>query len=594
MQVPGFEIERRVAKGGMSTVYRAVQASLGRPVALKVLKHIDSLQQAERFLREARIVAALEHRNIVTIHDVGSVGERYYIAMEFLEGGSLADRIEHGLPEAQALELLEAIAGCLDFVHRRGVVHRDIKPGNILFHADGTAKLSDFGIAQELQDDQDGTMEGNCFGSPYYLSPEQAEGRPLDGRSDIYSLGILFYQMLTGKRPYAERSHIETIVAHLSQPIPVLPRGLERYQRLLEGMIAKDPADRIASAAELLERVRTLRAPEATSAAPGADSGARAATPRAGRAHLPVALLSLAGAAGIAWWLLGGEPAPAPTMAETTPPPALPKNLVAAVAPTSREPLVEATAAAEPAPQAEPDRGIETAVTAPAGEPPAGAEQAATETETETAPVTAEAAPEPLDTGRESPERPDRQAQADADVAADDEETAIETAPATDPSEVATVEAAATAEPVDPGAARIDALIRQAEADLQALRLTRPAGNSAHDRYREVLDLEPGHPGALSGIDSIAARYAAMTEKALAEGDRKRAELYLRRGLQVQPGHPALAAAAETLKKIETPPAEVAPALVEATVEQPEESLRGPGSGNIVKDFQKLWRAVFD
>ena len=589
MQVAGYLIERLVAEGGMSTVYRAVQASLGRPVALKLLEHIDSLQQAERFLREARIVAALGHRNIVTIHDVGSVDERYYIAMEFLEGGSLADRIEHGVPVEQAVDLLEAIAGCLDFVHRRGIVHRDIKPGNILFHADGTPKLSDFGIAKELKDDQEGTMAGRCFGSPYYLSPEQAEGRPLDGRSDIYSLGIVFYQMLTGRRPYAESSHIETIVAHLSHPIPVLPEGLARYQRLLEGMIAKDPADRIPSAAVLVERVRALRAPEGSSAAVMPGSAPAAAAARAGRARLPAALLSLAGAVGVGWWLLGGAPDESPGTATS----AVPR--VNAVQPQADAAAL--AAAPDPAPAPGPallDQAGHLAMITPPTEPPAAIEAAPNVP----APVVVEDPFEPPVATVQAPETP-----ADRPLAITDAGPEQLAAPAEpvqrqdiDAEPVQPVVDAAVSETagIDQGAARIDALMRQAEADLQALRLTRPAGRSAHDRYREVLELEPGHAAALAGIDSIAARYAALADKALSEGDTERAGLYLRRGRQVRPGHPDLVAAEAALAARETPPVEVAPAVAEVAVEPREESLRGPGSGNIVKDFRKLWRSVFD
>ena len=134
----------------------------------------------------------------------------------------------------------------------------------------------------------------------------------------------------------------------------------------------------------------------------------------------------------------------------------------------------------------------------------------------------------------------------------------------------------------------------QAEADLRALRLTRPAGKRAHDRYREVLGLEPGHTAALAGIHSIAARYAVLADKALSEGDRERAGLFLRRGRQVRPGHPDLVAVEAALAARETPPVEVEPVVVEAAAEPREESLRGPGSGNMVKDFQKLWRSVFD
>ncbi len=175
MEIPGYRIERLVAEGGMSSVFLAVQESLGRRVALKLLKKFDSAQHATRFLEEARIIASLEHRNIITIHDVGVIGERHYIAMEYLEGGSLQDRIDNGIQPEAAIDLLEDIAICLHFVHRKGIVHRDVKPSNILFHVDGTPKLTDFGIAVQRDRDQEQTMDGSAFGSPYYLSPEQAE-----------------------------------------------------------------------------------------------------------------------------------------------------------------------------------------------------------------------------------------------------------------------------------------------------------------------------------------------------------------------------------------------------------------------------------
>ena len=259
MKIPGFNIERLIADGGMSSVYLAVQESLDRRVALKVLRKFDSPKHAERFLYEGRIIASLNHSNIITIHDIGAVGEQHYIAMEYLEGGSLADRIDQGMELPDILDLVETIAGCLDFVHRREIIHRDVKPSNILFHLDGTPKLTDFGIAKQLDDDQDLTMDGSAIGSPYYFSPEQAEGRPLDGRSDIYGLGIIFYQMLTGHRPYAENSHVQTILAHLTHPLPVLPEAYSTYQDLLERMIAKAPEDRVASARELVDLVRAVR-----------------------------------------------------------------------------------------------------------------------------------------------------------------------------------------------------------------------------------------------------------------------------------------------------------------------------------------------
>ena len=275
MDIPGFKIERLIAEGGMASVYLAVQESLERRVALKVLKKFDNLEHSQRFLYEGRIIASLNHHNIITIHDIGVIADRHYIAMEYLEEGSLADRIERGMQLPDILDLLESIGGCLDFVHRREIVHRDVKPANILFHTDGTPKLTDFGIAKQLDGDQNLTMDGSAFGSPYYLSPEQAEGRPLDGRSDIYGLGIVLYEMLTGDKPYAEHSDVETIVAHLNRPIPVLPETFSAYQDLLERMLAKAPEDRFASAGELVDRVREL-------SLSGQGSKARAATIRSG------------------------------------------------------------------------------------------------------------------------------------------------------------------------------------------------------------------------------------------------------------------------------------------------------------------------
>ncbi len=248
-----------VARGGSSSVFRAVQHSLGRQVALKILKPIYREVDAARFFDEGRIIAALNHSNIITIYDIGAIKSWYYIAMEFLDGGSLRERIGGEMPVDDALGLVESIGASLDFVHRKGVVHRDIKPANILFHADGTPKLTDFGIAKQLSTDQELTLDGRALGSPYYLSPEQAQCRSLDGRSDIYSLGVVLYEMLTGHRPYAGESHIDTILAHLTQPVPMLPDHLSSLQGLLNRMMAKAPQDRFETAGAMVEEVRRLR-----------------------------------------------------------------------------------------------------------------------------------------------------------------------------------------------------------------------------------------------------------------------------------------------------------------------------------------------
>ena len=155
--------------------------------------------------------------------------------MEYLEGGNLEDKILEGMTPQAALDLVEVIGDCLDFLHRKNIIHRDIKPANILFHSDGTPILTDFGVAKQQETDSRLTKDGTALGSPYYISPEQAESKPIDGRSDIYSLGIILYEMLTGKKPFEGESDIQIIISHLSDPVPSLPDGLEQYRNWLTG-----------------------------------------------------------------------------------------------------------------------------------------------------------------------------------------------------------------------------------------------------------------------------------------------------------------------------------------------------------------------
>jgi serine/threonine protein kinase len=259
IKIPGYRIIKPIAQGGMAAVYLAEQQSLGRRVVLKLLKKFDDVYQSARFVTEGRIIASLNHRNIITIHDIGVIGERHYIAMEFLEGGDLELRNLEGMSVDAALDLVETIGDCLDFLHRKNIIHRDIKPANILFHSDGTPVLTDFGVAKQQEADARLTRDGTTLGSPYYISPEQAECKPVDGRSDIYSLGVVLYEMLTGSKPYQGESDIQVIISHLSDPVPSLPPQLGQYQELIDRMIAKSPADRFATAAEMVRYLRELR-----------------------------------------------------------------------------------------------------------------------------------------------------------------------------------------------------------------------------------------------------------------------------------------------------------------------------------------------
>ncbi|MGJ0431581.1 serine/threonine-protein kinase [Methylobacter sp.] len=261
LQVPGYAIQKLLGEGGMASVFLATQKSLDRLVALKILKKFDTEAQIKRFFNEGKIIASLNHHNIITIHDLGEVDGRCFLAMEYIEGGDLKQRIHAGLPPEEAIQLIKLLARCLAFVHQKGIIHRDIKPENILFRKNGSPVLTDFGVAKQLQSDTSLTMDGSAIGSPHYLSPEQAEQKPLDARTDIYSLGIILYEMLTGQKPFQGDSPIEIIIAHLTTEAPPLPKRLVRYQELLDLMIAKDANERFDSAGDLADFLEQLQNP---------------------------------------------------------------------------------------------------------------------------------------------------------------------------------------------------------------------------------------------------------------------------------------------------------------------------------------------
>ncbi|OWQ36391.1 serine/threonine-protein kinase, partial [Pseudomonas sp. DrBHI1] len=246
MQIPGFDIERELGQGAMASVYLATQRSLQRKVALKIMAASLAADPTfcERFLREGRTLARLAHPNIATIHDIGNVGELYYMAMEYLPSGTLKERIADGLTPGQGLAYVRQIAQALGYAHAEGLVHRDVKPANILFRADGTAVLSDFGIAKSLDDRTQFTQAGFAVGTPSYMSPEQARGMEIDGRADLYALGVVLYEILVGKLPYSGTDALSTALAHLTEPLPELPIEHGRYQDILRGLLAKDPNER--------------------------------------------------------------------------------------------------------------------------------------------------------------------------------------------------------------------------------------------------------------------------------------------------------------------------------------------------------------
>ncbi|HEX3894593.1 MAG TPA: protein kinase [Rudaea sp.] len=264
VQIPGYEILRPLGTGGMSTVYLALQRSLDRKVAIKVMRRggdlaSDENTQAEkRFLLEGRMMAKLPHRNIVAVYDIVSNDAMAYISMEFLDGGTLSDRMRDGISLADAVSVIVQIASALDFAHTHGVVHRDLKPANIMFRDSGTPVLTDFGIARY----QDGsatrlTQTGMLVGTPTYMSPEQINGQAVDGRADLYSLGILFYELLAGHAPFRGDTPIAVLMAHLTQPAPTLPDEHVAFQPVLDRMLAKNRDERYSGMKEFSQDLKS-------------------------------------------------------------------------------------------------------------------------------------------------------------------------------------------------------------------------------------------------------------------------------------------------------------------------------------------------
>jgi serine/threonine protein kinase len=254
-QIPGYKILQKLGHGGMADVYLGVQENLARKVAIKVL--IPSLfrdeQFSARFIKEAQTAAQLVHPNIITIHDVGTEGDVFYIVMEYLEE-SLKQRLKRQtvLAPGDALHIVKMIASALDYAHSRGFIHRDIKPDNIMFRSDGTVVLVDFGIARAIDSSTQLTRTGTSIGTPHYMSPEQCRGEKIDGRSDIYSLGIQLYEILTGEVPYKAENTTGIIIKQIQEPIPRLPAELAHFQPLIDKMVAKNKRERIQSGKEAI------------------------------------------------------------------------------------------------------------------------------------------------------------------------------------------------------------------------------------------------------------------------------------------------------------------------------------------------------
>ena len=258
--IPGYRIESELGRGGMASVYLARQESLNRSVALKIMNPALGVEDdfKTRFLNEGRIVAQLNHNHIVTIYDIGGYGHYHYLSMEYLPGGTLRERIRAGLSLKHSLRIAYALGGALYYAHKQGIVHRDIKPLNVLFRQDGSPVLTDFGIAKVIGGEEQLTQTGFAVGSVGYMSPEQALGRPIDHRADLYAFGLLLWEMLTGKPPFAASDAFALALKHATEPLPELPAQLARCQPLFNRLLAKQPEDRYAGLDQCLHALATI------------------------------------------------------------------------------------------------------------------------------------------------------------------------------------------------------------------------------------------------------------------------------------------------------------------------------------------------
>ncbi|HEU5135479.1 MAG TPA: protein kinase [Steroidobacteraceae bacterium] len=267
-QIPGYTILQKIGESEAAAVYLAIAEDLGHNVALKISKRkhsgnvdaaaADTGQRSIMFQREFEAIAALDHPSIIDLFDYGIHEGVEYLAMEYFPCGDLKARLQNPLTSDEAIAFLKEIARSLKVVHEAGIIHRDLKPPNVMLRDDGSVVLIDFGLARSLLSGDGSTRTGVLRGSPYYMSPEQAQGESLDARTDLYSLGVMLYEMLAGKKPYLGASAIDVLQQHVMAPVPELPVHHLGYQPLLERLMSKSREQRIASCDELLSALEEM------------------------------------------------------------------------------------------------------------------------------------------------------------------------------------------------------------------------------------------------------------------------------------------------------------------------------------------------
>ena len=504
-RIPGYRIEREVGRGGIATVYLARQESLDRNVALKVMSPalVSESSFTERFLREGQTIARLNHPCIVTIYDIEVVDFQPYIAMEYLSGGSLKEKLRARISPQAALAVIGQITAALSYAHRKGVVHRDVKPENILFRDQKSAVLTDFGIAKTAAKDPNLTTAGIIIGTPRYMSPEQADGRGADHRSDVYALGVILYELLTGTAPYDGKDSIGLLYAHINEPIPQLPGELSGFQALIDGMMAKDPKQRMRDCAEVMTMIRRLRSDglvvPGVSERPVSGSVVSSRLRKRAAKRAVWTKPAISGAAVVAmlvfgvWYTLNRD-----TVPETMPP----RDESAAIAGLTL------------------DAGGAKAEQPPLPVPRPAATQDHRELEVEAAPEDARI--QPVAAHLET-------AQRSVAIAPQDARTRPVAVHAKTGQRPATV--ASTRERID--APHIDSLLKLAEKQIELGQLSRPPGDNAVETYRSVLRQRPDHPQAVMGLRRVTDAYLGHARRAVANKDYVEAKSNIESGLKI-------------------------------------------------------------
>lgn len=262
-EIAGYALLKRIAQSPAASVYLARNAEFASPVALKIQavkgQQVVSIADRERFAKECEILSKLNHRSIANVLDYGITDDYLYLALEYFPCGSLRERLKHPVSEADAVNYAHQIGEALQIVHAARIVHRDLKPSNLMLTNENRLVLIDFGSARTQFMASDLTRTQDCTGTPYYVCPEQIDDREPDARGDLYSLGVVLFEMLSGTLPYLGKTLADILAAHRSAPIPRLPEHLKAYQAIVDRLLAKTPQDRYACAAEFLDALDGVR-----------------------------------------------------------------------------------------------------------------------------------------------------------------------------------------------------------------------------------------------------------------------------------------------------------------------------------------------